>query len=133
MLINKFLVFVSVLSFVLYYIYFCMVSRMCTLVKCKTKNLETTNLKFLQSKQIFPARCGTCGKLMRKKSIRRHMYDVHYPTQQLPCDICHKLFKTANSLTTHLITIHRQLKSQRYNDNTKVNFIKDETIEILDT
>lgn len=41
------------------------------------------------------------------------MYDVHIPTQQLPCDICHKLFKTANSLTTHLITIHKQLKSDR--------------------
>ncbi|XP_017781113.1 PREDICTED: protein abrupt-like isoform X3 [Nicrophorus vespilloides] len=59
------------------------------------------------------ARCDACGKWMRKSSIRRHKLDVHLPTQQLPCDLCHKLFKTPNSLTTHLITIHKQFKSNK--------------------
>ncbi|XP_031347438.1 broad-complex core protein-like isoform X3 [Photinus pyralis] len=80
--------------------------------------LECNNVNVLSTQDSSSqdhARCSTCGKLMRKSSIRRHMFDVHYPTQQLPCDICHKLFKTANSLTTHLITIHRQLKTQRPN------------------
>lgn len=63
---------------------------------------------------VFAAKCLTCGKIMRKTSLRRHVFDVHFPKQQLPCDICHKLFKTANSLTTHLITIHRQFKTNRY-------------------
>ncbi|KAJ8922369.1 hypothetical protein NQ315_004312 [Exocentrus adspersus] len=61
------------------------------------------------------AQCETCGKSMRRSSIRRHMFDVHLPAQQLPCDLCHKLFKTANSLSTHLITIHKKFKSFRFN------------------
>ncbi|KAL3284909.1 hypothetical protein HHI36_019042 [Cryptolaemus montrouzieri] len=65
------------------------------------------------------ARCNACGKCMRKSSIRRHMFDVHCPTQQLPCDLCHKRFKTSNSLTTHLITIHRQFKTDRDRIRTK--------------
>jgi hypothetical protein len=42
------------------------------------------------------------------------MIDVHFPTQQLPCGLCQKLFKTANSLSTHLIAIHKRLKSDRH-------------------
>lgn len=71
------------------------------------------NCALILTINIFPAICNTCGKIMRKSSLRRHVFDVHFPKQQLPCDICHKLFKTANSLTTHLITIHRRFKSDR--------------------
>lgn len=68
---------------------------------------------------IFTAKCNACGKVMRKNSIKRHMYDKHYPNQQLPCKICNKLFKSANSLTTHLIAIHKQIKRMK---NNKENF-----------
>lgn len=61
----------------------------------------------------FPVACHSCGKRMRRSSLRRHYYDVHLPPQQLPCDFCHKTFKSANSLTTHLITIHKKFKCDR--------------------
>ncbi|XP_044754414.1 protein tramtrack, beta isoform-like isoform X3 [Coccinella septempunctata] len=76
------------------------------------KLVEPKNNSLIES-FVDQARCNVCGKTMRKSSLRRHIFDVHYPTQHLPCDLCHKRFKTANSLTTHLITIHRQFKSDR--------------------
>lgn len=51
---------------------------------------------------------------MRKTSLRRHIKDVHVqPNQQLPCDVCHKLFKTTNSLKTHLVMMHGMFKGDR--------------------
>lgn len=58
---------------------------------------------------------------MRSSSLRRHVMDVHRPTQKQECHICHKLFKTANSLTTHMIVIHRVFKSKPKIDLVTVN------------
>lgn len=52
---------------------------------------------------------------MRRSSLRRHNSDVHLPNEQLPCELCHKMFKTANSLTTHLVMIHKKFKCDRQN------------------
>lgn len=70
---------------------------------------------------LFTVTCITCGKTMRSSSLRRHMMDVHLPNQKRQCPICQKLFKTANSLQTHLIVIHRVYKSKYHISDTSYN------------
>lgn len=54
---------------------------------------------------------------MRSSSLRRHIVDVHTPAQRLPCELCQKVFKTQNSLTTHLISIHKVFKTKQKQHN----------------
>lgn len=54
--------------------------------------------------------CHICGKVLRRTSLRRHIIDRHFPSQQAPCQLCGKVFKTANSLSTHMNAFHKHCK-----------------------
>ncbi|XP_021914814.1 broad-complex core protein-like isoform X6 [Zootermopsis nevadensis] len=54
--------------------------------------------------------CHICGKVLRRTSLRRHIVDRHYPSQQALCQLCGKVFKTANSLYTHMNVFHKHFK-----------------------
>jgi hypothetical protein len=54
--------------------------------------------------------CHICGKVLRRTSLRRHIVDRHFPSQQAPCQLCGKVFKTANSLSTHMNAFHKHFK-----------------------
>jgi hypothetical protein len=54
--------------------------------------------------------CHICGKVLRRTSLRRHIIDRHFPSKQAPCQLCGKVFKTANSLSTHMNAFHKHFK-----------------------
>jgi hypothetical protein len=54
--------------------------------------------------------CHICGKVLRRTSLRRHIVDRHFPSRQAPCQLCGKVFKTANSLSTHMNAFHKHFK-----------------------
>ncbi|PSN54210.1 hypothetical protein C0J52_03567 [Blattella germanica] len=56
--------------------------------------------------------CHICGKVLRRTSLRRHIMDRHFPSQQTPCHLCGKIFKTANSLSTHMNAFHKSFKAK---------------------
>ena len=56
--------------------------------------------------------CYICGKVLRRTSLRRHVVDRHLPGQQTPCQLCGKIFKTANSLSTHMNAFHKGFKTK---------------------
>ena len=51
--------------------------------------------------------CPYCLKMISFGNIRRHIEDVHQPTHN-PCDICGKVFSSANKLQSHKNYGHRK-------------------------
>nr|CAD7198452.1 unnamed protein product [Timema douglasi] len=53
--------------------------------------------------------CGECGKVLRSAvTLRRHVMDLHrVQTEEFWCDICHKCYRTKNSLVVHLCKYHK--------------------------
>lgn len=44
-----------------------------------------------------------------KQNMKKHV-EIHLPSTGNPCGFCGKIFKTSNSLNTHISTRHRKLK-----------------------
>jgi hypothetical protein len=44
-----------------------------------------------------------------KQNLKKHV-EIHLSTPGQPCTFCGKLFKTTNSLNTHISTKHRRMK-----------------------
>ena len=50
--------------------------------------------------------CKSCGKRMTNRSKMRRHVEVHFD-MNLPCAICHKIFKTRNALSQHYNAAHK--------------------------
>lgn len=58
-------------------------------------------------------RCDVCGKLLSTKlTLKRHKEQQHLqPLNNAVCNLCHKVFRTLNSLNNHKSIYHRRQKS----------------------
>lgn len=61
-------------------------------------------------------RCDVCGKLLSTKlTLKRHKEQQHLqPLNNAVCNLCHKVFRTLNSLNNHKSIYHRRQKHQLY-------------------
>ena len=66
---------------------------------------ELDNLYYAENDEFV---CLQCGKTAKTKQNIRYHAETHLG-HQYPCNLCGKLFKTTNSLTTHISRSHRQL------------------------
>ncbi|KAG7170084.1 Broad-complex core protein-like 5 [Homarus americanus] len=59
--------------------------------------------------------CPHCGKCLRDKyKVRRHIEDVHTPSSHShQCTLCHRHYKTRNTLQNHMSIYHRQPRRPR--------------------
>ncbi|XP_064095328.1 broad-complex core protein-like isoform X13 [Macrobrachium nipponense] len=59
--------------------------------------------------------CPHCGKCLRDKyKVRRHIEDVHTPSSHShQCTLCHRRYKTRNTLQNHMSIYHRHQKDFR--------------------
>lgn len=57
-------------------------------------------------------RCDVCGKLLSTKlTLKRHKEQQHLqPLNNAVCTVCHKVFRTLNSLNNHRSIYHRRMK-----------------------
>lgn len=57
-------------------------------------------------------RCDVCGKLLSTKlTLKRHKDQQHLqPLNNAVCTLCHKVFRTLNSLNNHRSIYHRRQK-----------------------
>lgn len=57
-------------------------------------------------------RCDVCGKLLSTKlTLKRHKEQQHLqPLNNAVCNLCHKVFRTLNSLNNHKSIYHRRQK-----------------------
>ncbi|XP_071513181.1 uncharacterized protein [Panulirus ornatus] len=62
-----------------------------------------------------PCVCPHCGKCLRDKyKVRRHIEDVHTPSSHNhQCSLCHRHYKTRNTLQNHMSIYHRQPRGPR--------------------
>lgn len=62
-----------------------------------------------------PCVCPHCGKCLRDKyKVRRHIEDVHTPSSHNhQCSLCHRHYKTRNTLQNHMSIYHRQPRIPR--------------------
>ncbi|XP_017481711.1 PREDICTED: broad-complex core protein isoform X1 [Rhagoletis zephyria] len=58
-------------------------------------------------------RCDVCGKLLSTKlTLKRHKEQQHLqPLNNAVCNLCHKVFRTLNSLNNHKSIYHRRQKN----------------------
>ncbi|KYM78094.1 Broad-complex core protein isoform 6 [Atta colombica] len=56
--------------------------------------------------------CDVCGKtLSTKLTLKRHKEQQHFqPLNSAVCALCHKVFRTLNSLNNHKSIYHRRQK-----------------------
>lgn len=61
-------------------------------------------------------RCDVCGKLLSTKlTLKRHKEQQHLqPLNNAVCNLCHKVFRTLNSLNNHKSIYHRRQKHHLY-------------------
>ncbi|XP_063227963.1 broad-complex core protein isoforms 1/2/3/4/5-like [Bacillus rossius redtenbacheri] len=59
------------------------------------------------SSKVWHSRCPFCLKVLHRTSIAVHVRDVHLPTAAAPCLVCHRVFRTRNSLKNHMSVYHR--------------------------
>ncbi|XP_073834555.1 broad-complex core protein isoform X1 [Musca autumnalis] len=61
-------------------------------------------------------RCDVCGKLLSTKlTLKRHKEQQHLqPLNNAVCNLCHKVFRTLNSLNNHKSIYHRRQKHHSY-------------------
>ncbi|XP_068219524.1 protein bric-a-brac 1-like isoform X20 [Palaemon carinicauda] len=59
--------------------------------------------------------CPHCGKCLRDKyKVRRHIEDVHTPSSHShQCTLCHRRYKTRNTLQNHMSIYHRHQRDAR--------------------
>lgn len=59
-------------------------------------------------------RCDVCGKLLSTRlTLKRHTEQQHLqPLHSARCGLCHKVFRTLNSLNNHKSIYHRRQKGQ---------------------
>ncbi|XP_055709831.1 broad-complex core protein isoform X5 [Phlebotomus papatasi] len=64
-------------------------------------------------------RCDVCGKLLSTKlTLKRHKEQQHLqPLNNAVCNLCHKVFRTLNSLNNHKSIYHRRQKHQHHHSN----------------
>ena len=58
--------------------------------------------------------CLLCGARLRdasKSNVRRHMKDMHlYYNLRYRCPVCHRVYKSQNSIRTHMSMYHKAMK-----------------------
>lgn len=61
-------------------------------------------------------RCDVCGKLLSTKlTLKRHKEQQHLqPLNNAVCNLCHKVFRTLNSLNNHKSIYHRRQKHHHF-------------------
>lgn len=61
-------------------------------------------------------RCDVCGKLLSTKlTLKRHKEQQHLqPLNNAVCNLCHKVFRTLNSLNNHKSIYHRRQKNHHH-------------------
>lgn len=61
-------------------------------------------------------RCDVCGKLLSTKlTLKRHKEQQHLqPLNNAVCNLCHKVFRTLNSLNNHKSIYHRRQKGHHH-------------------
>uniref|UniRef100_A0A336M369 CSON011245 protein n=1 Tax=Culicoides sonorensis TaxID=179676 RepID=A0A336M369_CULSO len=61
-------------------------------------------------------RCDVCGKLLSTKlTLKRHKEQQHLqPLNNAVCNLCHKVFRTLNSLNNHKSIYHRRQKHHQF-------------------
>lgn len=61
-------------------------------------------------------RCDVCGKLLSTKlTLKRHKEQQHLqPLNNAVCNLCHKVFRTLNSLNNHKSIYHRRQKQHHH-------------------
>ncbi|KAJ8866604.1 hypothetical protein PR048_032464 [Dryococelus australis] len=52
-------------------------------------------------------RCPYCGKALHRSSLSVHVRDQHRPSTAICCKLCHRMFRTKNSLKVHRSLYHR--------------------------
>ncbi|XP_063707190.1 broad-complex core protein isoform X2 [Culicoides brevitarsis] len=64
-------------------------------------------------------RCDVCGKLLSTKlTLKRHKEQQHLqPLNNAVCNLCHKVFRTLNSLNNHKSIYHRRQKHHQFGGN----------------
>ncbi|XP_022917101.1 broad-complex core protein isoform X4 [Onthophagus taurus] len=70
-------------------------------------------------------RCDVCGKLLSTKlTLKRHKEQQHLqPLNAAVCTLCHKVFRTLNSLNNHRSIYHRRQKYGTSSNTTSNNII----------
>ena len=60
-------------------------------------------------KSGFQVACPKCGKMMYKRSLQKHIHDIHLEGNY-ECDKCNKQFTSQNNMKRHIQTEHKGLR-----------------------